>query len=273
MLTNICLNCMSVKQHSDELCHACGTNSIIEANEPWHLQPGCILKERYLIGYSIGYGGFGVTYIAFDLILQLKVAIKEYLPSEFATRMPGVTKVSVYAGEKEEQYNHGLEGFMNEAQKLAKFTEHRGIVKIQDFFEENETAYLVMEYIEGVTFKKYLSTHDGKISFNEALTLLMPVIDALCEVHKTGIIHRDISPDNILLTGEKEVKLIDFGAARYATTGHTKSLSVILKPGYAPEEQYRSRGDQGPWSDIYAVGATLYRMITGIVPDEALKLI
>ena len=229
--------------------------------EPWHLPIGHILKERYYVGHALGYGGFGVTYAAFDTILQTRVAIKEYLPNEFATRMPGLASVSIYEDEKQIQYKKGLDGFVNEARKLAKFSDHPGIVSVTDFFEENYTAYLVMEYIEGKTIKEYLLEKEGgRIPFDEALSLMMPIMDTLCEVHKSGMIHRDISPDNIIISNDGDVKLIDFGAARYAMTGKTKSLSVILKPGYAPEEQYRSNGEQGPWSDVYAVGATLYRM-------------
>lgn len=153
---------------------------------------------------------------------------------------------------------------------LAKFVNHPGIVSVRDYFKENNTAYLVMLYLEGITLKEYLEKRGGKIDYATALKIMMPVMDALRELHKIDMLHRDISPDNIYITGEGQVKLLDFGAARYAMGEHSRSLSVVLKPGYAPEEQYRSKGKQGPWTDIYAVGATLYKAITGTLPPEAL---
>ena len=127
-----------------------------------------------------------------------------------------------------------------------------------------------MEYLEGKTLKELL-IEKGKISFDKAVGYMVPILDALTEIHKDNLLHRDISPDNIFVTNDGRVKLIDFGAARYATTTHSKSLSVIVKPGYAPQEQYRSRGDQGPWTDVYACAATLYKMITGITPEDSME--
>ncbi|MCK5129154.1 MAG: PASTA domain-containing protein, partial [Clostridiales bacterium] len=228
-------------------------------------------KGRYLVGKVVGFGGFGVTYIGWDLLLQQRIAVKEYFPGDFATRIPGQTDVTAFDGEKGEQYDEGLKRFMTEAQSLAKFAGTPGIVDIFDTFFENKTAYIIMEYLEGQDLKTYLKEKGGTIDFDDAMRIIAPVLGALKIVHKENLIHRDISPDNIFMTKDDEIKLIDFGAARYATTTHSKSLSVILKPGYAPEEQYRSRGNQGPWSDVYAIGATLYRMLTGIVPEEAME--
>ncbi|MFR8012291.1 MAG: leucine-rich repeat protein [Clostridia bacterium] len=235
------------------------------------MPPETILNGRYLVGRVLGFGGFGTTYIAWDLVLEKKVAIKEYMPSDFATRAPGETQLSVYDGELGEQFEAGLKSFIDESRRLAKFNHEDGIVHIFDSFLENGTAYIVMEYLEGKTLKELLKEHGGKIPYEEAVGYILPVLKSLDAVHQTGIIHRDIAPDNIFLTNDGKVKLIDFGASRYATTLHSKSLSVILKQGYAPEEQYRSHGEQGPWSDVYAVCATLYRAITGIVPEDALE--
>ena len=153
---------------------------------------------------------------------------------------------------------------------LAKFQDEPNIVHIYDCFEANNTAYIVMEYLEGESVKELLA-REGKISTDQALDIVLKVAAALKKVHKEGIIHRDIAPDNIYILKNGDVKVLDFGAARYATTKHSKSLSVIIKPGYAPEEQYRSRGDQGPWTDVYALAATFYKMVTGVTPEDAME--
>ena len=265
-----CMGCM--EQYEDELnkCPYCGYEEGTQAEQALHMEPGSILHERFIVGKALGYGGFGVTYIGWDALLEQKVAIKEYLPSEFSTRMPGVTKVTVYNGDKSQQFNDGLSRFVDEAKRLAKLNNISGIVRIYDSFEENNTAYIIMEYLEGETLSARLK-REGKIDPDEAVAMLLPVIRSMEEVHKYGIIHRDIAPDNIFITKDGTVKLIDFGASRYATTSHSRSLTVIIKPGFSPEEQYRSRGDQGTYTDVYALAATLYRMITGKTPPDALE--
>ena len=266
-----CMGCMSTYEAIDEMCPFCGYIEGTPAKEAYHIKPGSLLHDRYTVGRAIGFGGFGITYIAWDNKLMQKVAIKEYMPSEYATRVPGNLTVTIYDGERYTEFMTGLQKFLDEAQRLAKFQNVPGIVRILDSFSENLTAYIVMEYLDGMTLKQYLAEHDGKLPYEEAVEFILPVLAALQAVHKEGIIHRDISPDNIFITEDGEVKLLDFGAARYASTGYSKSLSVILKPGYAPAEQYLSHGEQGPWSDVYATAATLYRMITGVVPEEALE--
>ena len=266
----ICMGCMEHYKEEYEICPYCGYVEGTPTENPLHMVPGSILQERYIVGKVIGYGGFGVTYIGWDALLETKVAIKEYLPSEFSTRVVGQTEVTIFSGDKEEQFYDGMKKFVEEAQKLAKFHSMPGIVKIFDTFESNNTAYIIMELLEGETLAEKLKK-EGTIEESEAIRMLTPVIESLAVVHKDGIIHRDIAPDNVFVTKEGAVKLIDFGAARYATTTHSRSLTVIIKPGYSPEEQYRSRGDQGTWTDVYAVGATLYRMITGQTPPDALE--
>jgi beta-lactam-binding protein with PASTA domain/serine/threonine protein kinase len=251
------------------ICPSCGYVEGTPAKEAYHLQPGSILNGKYIVGRALGYGGFGVTYIGYDAQLGRKAAIKEYMPSDFSTRMPGSSAMSVYRGDAGVEFAAGLQSFVYEAQRLAKFSALPGIVAIYDSFSENNTGYIVMEYLEGMTVKEVLA-QDGPFGFDSALGIILSILKPLKEVHAAGIIHRDIAPDNIFLTVGGGVKLIDFGAARYATTLHSKSLSVILKPGYAPEEQYRSHGSQGPWSDVYAIAATFYKMLTGVTPDEAM---
>ena len=266
-----CMGCMQTYTAYDTVCPFCGYIEGTPAKEAYHIKPGSLLHDRYTVGRAIGFGGFGITYIAWDNKLMQKVAIKEYMPSEYATRVPGNLTVTIYDGERYTEFMTGLQKFLDEAQRLAKFQNVPGIVRILDCFSENLTAYIVMEYLDGMTLKQYLAEHGGKLPYEEAVEFILPVLAALQAVHKEGIIHRDISPDNIFITEDGEVKLLDFGAARYASTGYSKSLSVILKPGYAPAEQYLSHGEQGPWSDVYATAATLYRMITGVVPEEALE--
>ncbi|MGL5436048.1 MAG: PASTA domain-containing protein [Lachnospiraceae bacterium] len=263
-----CLGCMNQYNGDFEVCPLCAYIQNTPAKEVYHMDPGTMIAGRYQVGQVAGSGGFGITYIGYDLTLEKRVAIKEYLPSEFATRMPNQTVVTVYSGEKQEQFEAGMKKSLDEAKRLAEFQQAAGITQIYDFFEENNTAYIVMEYLEGETLKARLSKV-GKMSVEEALPIILAVLGALKIVHKKDIIHRDIAPDNIYLLSNGEVKLLDFGASRQVTTTHSKSLTVILKPGYAPMEQYQSGGKQGPWTDIYALAATFYRMITGIKPPEA----
>lgn len=270
MSKRICMGCMEHYSEKYDVCPYCGYAEGTPPKEAYHLEPGTVLQGKYIVGKVIGYGGFGVTYIGYNAILDQKIAIKEYLPGEFATRCTGVADVTVFSGDREEQFANGIIKFIEEARKLAKFKSVPGIVRIYDSFTENRTAYIVMEYLEGETLKERLEREE-KIPLDEALNITMPIIEALKEVHSEGILHRDISPDNIFLTKGGEVKLLDFGAARYATTTHSKSLSVIVKPGYAPQEQYRSRGDQGTWTDVYALAATLYKMITGVTPEDSME--
>ena len=267
---NRCLGCMAEMPDEYKYCPHCGYAPGTPAESALHMQPGTILAERYLIGKVVGYGGFGVTYIGWDENLQQRVAIKEYLPSEFATRAPGQSQVTVFTGDKAQQFADGMVKFIDEAKRLAKFQNEPGIVRIYDSFEANNTAYITMEFLDGETLAAYLK-REGKIPVEQAIQMLTPVIQSLEVVHKAGIIHRDIAPDNIFLTKDKQVKLIDFGAARFATTSHSRSLTVIIKSGYSPEEQYRSRGEQGPHTDVYALAAVLYNMITGVTPPDALE--
>lgn len=236
-----------------------------------YLAQRSVLNKKYLINRVLGMGGFGITYLARDLVLNIDLCIKEYFPKNLVTRSKDRSVISVSPEENREYFQYGLEKFLDEARALARFESHPGIVSVRDYFQENSTAYLVMRYLEGTTFKEYLKSEGEKIPYCRSLEILMPVMDTLREVHKTGMLHRDISPGNIYISTDGRVKLFDFGAARYSMGKHSKNLSVILKPGFAPEEQYRNNGMQGPWTDIYALGATFYRAITGIMPQEALN--
>lgn len=239
--------------------------------DPLYMQPYTVIGNgRYEIGQVVGAGGFGITYAAYDRVLSTRVAIKEYLPGEFSTRVSGAVKVTVYGGEKQEQFEDGLNKFYEESNRLAKFNEVPGIVQIYDVFQENDTAYIVMEFLEGEDLGTRLK-REGRIAPDEAVRIMVPILDALSVVHESGIIHRDIAPNNIYLCKDGRVKLLDFGAARSATGTYSKSLTVLYKEGYTAEEQYQSRGEQGPWTDVYAAAATMYKAITGVVPDGAME--
>ena len=265
-----CLGCMESYDDGFQVCPHCGYVEGTPAKEAYHLEPGTVLNKKYTVGRVLGYGGFGVTYIGYDNLMNRRVAIKEYLPTEFSTRSSGTIAITIFSGEKEEQFLSGIAKFSDEAKRLANLEQVPGVVRIYDTFTENNTAYIVMEYLDGETLKERLKREE-KIPVEEAVKIILPILGALKEVHASGLLHRDVSPDNIFLTRDGDVKLLDFGAARFATTSHSRSLSVIVKEGYAPEEQYRSKGEQGTWTDVYACGATLYKMITGVTPEGAME--
>ena len=234
------------------------------------LRKGTRLIGRYTIEGVLGQGGFGITYLGIDELHEKKVAIKEFFPQGIVTRNIEYqdTVTVTFVGEKD-NYEKGKERFLKEARTMAKFSKDEGIVKALDFFEINNTAYIVMEYLEGITLKQYLRENQ-RIAPEDLIELLVPLIESLDEIHSQGMIHRDISPDNIMVLPDGRIKLMDFGAARDYTEFGEKSLSIVLKPGYAPPEQYQTHGIQGPWTDIYALCATMYKCITGENPPDAI---
>lgn len=263
----ICFSCFN-EHDGNGPCPNCGFD-ISKVKHPYIALPiGTILNGRYLTGRVLGVGGFGVTYVAFDMTLEICVAVKEFLPSGLAFREDDHYTMTVKAPEDQEKFDTGVSKFLEEARLLAKLHDVPNIVTIHDYFRENNTAYFVMEYIEGVDLMKYTQMHGGKLSFNETIRLVLPIIDSLAHVHAHNLLHRDISPDNIVVMKNGSTRLLDFGAARLAVDS-TKSKSIILKHGFAPEEQYRKRGNQGPWSDEYALAATMYLIMTGEMPPDA----
>lgn len=240
-----------------------------------YLPPGTILEERYVVGRVIGQGSFGITYIGRDTLFDDVVAVKEYFPAHHVFR--NVTgdegiKVCLYEDEDQTEYEQMMGKFLDEAKRLSQFREVRGIVSVRDFFFANNTAYMVMEYVEGVSLKEYVEKN-GPMKGEWVLLHMDPLMDALERIHETGLIHRDISPDNIIVKPDLSLELIDFGSARQTNTEEEKSLTVVFKRGFSPAEQYRSRGEQGIFTDVYAVCATMYFCLTGKVPDEALERI
>ena len=271
-IENLCINCMREMKSQTGVCEYCGFDERKYDFPQHHMRPFTILAGKYLIGTAIGEGGFGITYIGMDLELEARVAIKEYYPQGAAARDSRTNDGTVrsYSENTRTFFEEGREKFINEARTIAKFRELPEIVGVIEFFRENQTAYIVMEYLEGQTLKQYLKANGGKISADELLRMMKPLISSLGKIHSQGLIHRDISPDNIMLMKDGSIKILDFGGARDFISQNGKSLSVMVKHGYAPEEQYRSRGDQGPWTDVYALCATMYRCITGKIPPEAL---
>ncbi len=267
MMSTYCHNCMKPIDDHAGVCPHCGQTPF--GGNPIHqLKAGTLLKNRYLIGKALGQGGFGITYIGLDTLLNMRLAIKEFYLNGCTYRDNAATEAITVTASGRDFFLSEKSKFLQEAQTLARFNEEAGIVSVHDYFEANNTAYIVMEYLDGITLKQKVLT-DGKMSANRLFEAMRPLIQTLGEVHEQGVIHRDISPDNIMVLRNGSLKLLDFGAAR--EVGGDKSLSVMLKPGYAPYEQYRSDGKQGPWTDIYALCATMYFCLTGMKPDEAPK--
>lgn len=222
---------------------------------------------EYTIESVLGHGGFGVTYLAKDTSLGAKVAIKEYLPHELATREEE-TKIipNLDAKNAVKDYHWGLKRFLKEAQSLAKF-KHPNIVRVLRYMEANGTAYMVMEYEKGISLGQFLREHGNKMNEGDLLKIILPILNGLEAVHNAGLLHLDIKPDNIYIRKDGTPMLIDFGSARQALSG---SKRVVLTPGYAPIEQYPDKGERGPWTDIYAIGASMYRCIEGKRPSDSL---
>lgn len=266
-----CLNCMKAYEDSYDVCPHCGFIKGTPPKEAYHLHPGMTLQERYIMGTVLGFGGFGVTYRAWDMKLETMIAIKEYYPNGIVNRIPGEKEVIVYSGNREKEFLDGKRRFLDEARNMARFSDHLNIVHVFNFFEENQTAYIAMEFLDGISYKQYIRDNGGRVAIDEAVSITVSILSALKAIHNQKIIHRDISPDNIFICQGGVIKLIDFGAARFSSGAEEKTLSIVLKPGYAPPEQYRNKSRQGPWTDIYAVGAVLYRAITGYMPDESVN--
>jgi serine/threonine protein kinase len=263
------MGCME-ERGASEVCSKCGWREGTKPDSPLHLPPRTILGEKYVVGRVLGYGGFGITYLGWDMTFTRKLAIKEYMPNGVASRASGELNVTIFRSQADSDFEYGMQQFLEEGRTVARFQEHPGVVKVIDFVRANATAYLVMEHLDGCTLETFLSRNNGKLPFQAVLNIMTPVMDALRAVHKESFLHRDISPDNVFVLNNGGVKLIDFGAARFALSQRSKNLSVILKEGYAPPEQYSSKGNQGPWTDVYATAATIYRALTGKIPFPSL---
>ena len=270
----ICLNCLNTYEEGVKVCPHCGLGNWKYQAAEKTLELGTMLKSRYKIGTVIGDGGFGITYRAVDMNTGKGVAVKEFYPREVVARSSmDHTTVKLVNRDNTAQFQKGLNSFLEEANGLARFNNTDKIVNVYDFFEQNGTAYIVMEYLRGKPLSRYAKDHGGKISVSAAINVIMKMCEALSYVHGAGMVHRDISPDNIFVEKTGKIKLIDFGAARESYGNEEKTLSIVLKPNYAPPEQFRKKSRQGPWTDVYALGATVYKLLTGRTPDQAIDRI
>ena len=273
MEENRCPGCMNIKS-GGAVCEHCGYEER-KQNAPHQLQTGTMLLDKYLVGRALGQGGFGITYLGWNRYLDTKVAIKEYYPAAFVDRNTAYhTSVVCRTQQLEEFYAENRMRFLREAKTLAKLQNVPQIVSIHDFFERNNTAYIVMEYLQGDDLRSYVRKRGGRLTPTETLNILRPVMAALVQVHEAGLVHRDISPDNIMLQYDSSVKLMDFGAVRSVNNPGvdeelTQATQAIVKHGFAPIEQYSAKGSIGPWTDEYALCATMYYCMTGKVPENA----
>lgn len=266
----ICMNCMKELQDSNICPHCAHTNGGC-VNAAHQLPCGSILAGAYLVGRVLGQGGFGITYIGYDLNLNIRVAIKEYFPNNSVTRdIRTRSSVLVLSEDRRASFEEGKDKFVNEARTLAQFSGNKGIVGVRSFFHENGTAYIVMDFIEGQTLKTYVARRGGRLPADEVLKRMEALFEPLMRMHKAGLMHRDISPDNIMLTKDDSLVLLDFGSTRQISASGEHSNTINVKLGFAPEEQYRTHGEQGPWTDVYALCATIYRLTTGVTPPDAL---
>ena len=268
---NLCDFCFALVGQ-DGICKNCGLNHSNYTLEAGLLVPGTILEGKYVIGKLLGRGGFGATYLAFCASTERVVAIKEYFPVGISYREPGQLNVNVISQEKKSVFDKGAKRFFEEAQTISRFNSSENIVSVYEFFYANNTVYYAMEYLDGVDLKKYILQKGGRLSEQEVIKIAKAVCNALMLVHSTQILHRDIAPDNIFMCRNGMIKLIDFGAAKQVVSDAQQGYSVVLKQGFAPVEQYASNGKQGVWTDIYALGATMYYMLTGSVPPDAMTL-
>ena len=267
MELNKCLGCMEDFQGYP--CPNCGFEPGKEQGNEYILPPQTILAGKYLVGKVLGQGGFGITYIGWDIALERKVAIKEYYPSGQVSRSLGTKTLTWYRSEQAQRARQdGLEMFLKEARKMARVDDIPGVVRVRDLFRENDTAYIVMDFVKGETLKARLK-RTGPMSWDQAKEIFQPAIRAMEQVHKAGLIHRDLSPDNLMLTKDGQVFILDLGAAKDLNVNQGASSMQVAKGGFSPFEQYTQRGGSGPWTDVYAMAATLYFTLTGKLPPVA----
>ena len=269
MANELCMNCFGVKGQYTT-CPFCGYIEGTPTEQPYYLMPGSVLKNHFIVGTVIGVGEFGITYKCYDTTLGVIVAIKEFYPKKLVNRIKGEKEIQLLSDKGEEKYQEGIKHFRVEAQSIAKFGKAKDIVNVFDVFYENNTAYIVMEYIEGILLEDYIEQNE-KLSVKDTLNIIRPVISAVKKIHASGIIHRDISPDNIFITENGDVKLFDFGTAVLNDGMKVMSIENIVKGVYSAPEQYLKNEQQGYYTDIYSIGAIMYQMLTGVKVTKAVE--
>ncbi|MCH5166136.1 MAG: serine/threonine protein kinase [Clostridiales bacterium] len=263
----ICTNCFSTLD-AHRVCPRCGKRAIDEQQQPGALPLRSMLSGRYIVGTPLGRGGFGITYKAYDTLTGKIVAIKEFFPKGYTKRLTNSCAIEGGNSENGKVFNYWLSAFIQEAKVLTSIKHLDGIVSIHDFFLTNNTAYIVMEYLNGMSLHRFINGRGGRLNLTETLNIMRPVIETLLRLHQYGMIHKDISPENIQIVDNHAIKLIDFGAASLYTQNVQKPF-FVLKKGYSPIELYSQGGAQGPWTDIYELAATIYTCIVGNPPPEA----
>lgn len=261
---HLCMKCMS-GFNKVNFCVKCGNPRITKQEMPTALPLRTILNGRYLVGRMLGAGGFGITYLGYDMVDNKRIAIKEFMPGGMVRRSPGQTQMQIVSNPKD--YEDSMQRFLDEARMIYQYQKNPHILQVYGLFRENQTAYYIMEFLEGTDLKNHLKNRGGRLTWEEVKSMALQVVDALMVLHAGGVVHRDISPDNIFIAPNGKATLIDFGAARLFMA--QRQLTVILKRKYAPIEQYETKGRQGPWTDIYALAATMYHALTGELPPEA----
>ena len=267
-----CMGCMQILKDGEAICPRCG-HELTGYKQPEFALPleTQLHAGKYLVGRVLGQGGFGITYLGLDQSLEMKVAIKEYYPQTMAYRAEGASMLSWHTSVTNRQL--GRDGFVKEARKMAKIAQIPSIVQVRDIFFENETAYIIMNYIEGETLKARLE-RTGPLGEAACVEMLTPIMQSLAKAHAEGLIHRDISPDNIMIDQHESIWLLDLGAAKELDPGQltqnlTQSTNLVVRHGFSPLEQYMNSGDIGPWTDVYAMCATIYYCVSGHVPPFA----
>lgn len=262
-----CLNCFKEYAEGYEICPHCGYVIAEYKAQPYYLLPGTILDGRYMLGVVTGAGGFGIVYKAWDMKLERIVAIKEFYPSGLVNRVPGNKDVLMVSGKNKKIFEMSKERFLCEARNTVKFAAHKNIINVYEYFEENNTAYIVMDLLQGIALNKYIKLYE-RVNLENTVFIIGNVCEALKYLHSEKVIHRDISPDNVFICEDGSIILFDFGTAEFSDD-NVKVMDIVIKAGYSPIEQYDAINNQGPWTDIYALGATMYVMLTGVRPPEA----
>lgn len=268
MANELCMRCFSVKGKYS-VCPFCGYEDGTPPDKSFYLMPGTILAGHFIVGISIGSSEYGITYKCYDMTLGIIAIVKEFYSENLVKRAEGHTNIELVASNNEKEYNRKKRRFIMEAQSIARFSKTKDIVNVYDSFEENNTAYVVMEYVDDDLLQERLK--EGKMPPDKAFLIMEKIIEAVKKIHAQGIVHRDIHPGNIFISLDDKIKIFDFGAAYLNDTSEGVPDSIVIKPGYSAPEQYHDNARQGYFTDIYPLGAIYYQMLTGEKPPDASK--